>query len=101
MGTEQKSFWSKKWVRRVGAALVVLVMLFAGLVWLGLHMDEVLRWKADRDSRAYSAMLEAERQQLAAMERADTYGSTTPEGTAELIIAALEAGDITLASKYY
>ncbi len=38
---------------------------------------------------------------LEAAYRADTYGSTTPEGTLELFREALEAGDIELASKYF
>jgi len=31
----------------------------------------------------------------------DTYGSTTPEGTLELFVTALKAGDADLASKYF
>ncbi len=97
----REGVWQKKWVR-VGAIIaILLVSLFAGLMWLGLHMDEVLAWKAERDARAYEAVLEAEEAELIAMEKADTYGATTPEGTVALIIAALEVGDITLASKYY
>ncbi|MEK7118529.1 MAG: hypothetical protein AAB869_02855, partial [Patescibacteria group bacterium] len=50
------------------------------------------------------ATTEAYREEAArikALEMADTYGSTTPEGTLELLIAALEDGDLQLASKYY
>ncbi len=91
----------KKWLKRGVYSVAGVVLFLYAFVWFGNHTDDILRWKVDRDSRAYSAMLQAERDQLKAMEMADTYGSTTPEGTAELILAALEKNDLVLASKYY
>ena len=32
---------------------------------------------------------------------ADTYGSTTPQGTLDMFVAALRTGDVELASKYF
>ena len=94
---EKKGFRWKKLGYWVGG---VVLFLFA-FVWLGEHVDDFLRWKDERAARAFDAALAADREQLKQMEMADTYGAPTPEGTIELIIAALEKGDIELASKYY
>lgn len=90
-----------RWAKRTLYALGGVMLLLIGIICLGLYIPDIMRWKIDRESVRYEEKLEAERQQLAAMEKADTYGSTTPEGTVALIAAALEAGDTVLASKYY
>ncbi|KKU79344.1 MAG: hypothetical protein UY04_C0011G0010 [Parcubacteria group bacterium GW2011_GWA2_47_7] len=100
-GVTHRESAKKKWMKRGVYTVVGVVLFLYGFVWLGDHADDIIRWKVDRDARAYEAVLLAEREQLQKMEMADTYGSTTPEGTAELIVTALEAGDIGLASKYY
>jgi hypothetical protein len=89
------------WVKRGAYAVLGIVLFLFAFVWLGEHVDDFIRWKIDREARAYEALVEADRQKLIALEKADTYGSTTPEGTIELIISALEKGDVELASKYY
>lgn len=78
-----------------------IILFLIAFIWLGNHMDDILRWKEDRDARAYDAMIQKDLDTLRKMEMADTYGSTTPEGTVMLIINALERGDLVLASKYY
>ena len=101
METTEAPWWKKRWVRfSAFCAFFVVAFLFA-FVYLGTHMNDILHWKADSDARAFDALLEKDRETLIALEKADTYGSTTPEGTIALIITALEAGDIELASKYY
>lgn len=46
------------------------------------------------------AYQEAEKKYIAAM-TADTYGGKTPKETLDLFVAALRAGDVELASKYF
>ena len=94
---EKRGFNWKKLAYWVGGAVL---FLFA-FTWTGEHVDDFLRWKDERAARAFDAALEADREKLKQMEMADTYGATTPEGTIELIIAALEKDDIELAAKYY
>ena len=94
-------FWKKRWVKFVFFCACFVVAFLTAFVYLGTNMDDIIAWKSDRDARAFDAKLEGDRETLVAMEKADTYGSTTPEGTIALIITALEAGDIDLASKYY
>lgn len=89
------------WAKRTLYSLSGVLLLLIGIIWFGLYIPDIMRWKMDREAVRYEEKLESERQQLAAMQMADTYGSTTPEGTVALIIAALEAGDTVLASKYY
>ena len=63
------------------------------VVWLGaLYLNPEER--AKRDALKYFEDLQAQYE-------SDTYGGATPEETLQLFIAALEAGDIELASKYF
>lgn len=50
-----------------------------------------------RQERAWMAKERADAQSR----RQDTYGSTTPQGTFDLFVAALERGDTDLAAKYF
>src|SRR3989344_4978769 len=63
------------------------------VVWLGaLYLNPEER--AKRDALKYFEDLQAQYE-------TDTYGGATPEETLQLFIAALEAGGIELASKYF
>ena len=68
----------------VGAALLV----WAGTVYLSPEARKA------REANDYLERLQAEY-------KSDTYGGQTPEETLALFIAALEKGDIELASKYF
>lgn len=68
----------------VGAALLV----WAGTVYLSPEAQK------ERDARKYL-------EELQAQYKNDTYGGATPEETLALFIAALEKGDIELASMYF
>ena len=48
----------------------------------------------------YDNYKQAESKYIAAA-TADTYGSTTPQGTLDMFVAALRTGDVELASKYF
>jgi hypothetical protein len=95
-GQKGSALWKK-----ISIGLGIVVLLWAAFIYVGEHMDDIVRWKMDRDARAFDAIIASEKEKLRQMEMADTYGSTTPEETVELIILALEKGDIDLASKYY
>ncbi len=96
MDASKKFNWKKITYWTLG-----VVLAWALFIYVGEHMDSIIQWKVDRESQAVDAAIRADEAKLAAMERVDTYGATTPEGTITLIIAALEKGDIDLASKYY
>ncbi|MBI3019760.1 MAG: hypothetical protein HYY60_00320, partial [Parcubacteria group bacterium] len=68
----------------IGAALLV----WAATVYLSPEARKA------RDANEYLERLQAEYKN-------DTYGGATPEETLSLFIAALEKGDIELASKYF
>src|SRR3989338_1746338 len=87
--------------KKLGYWAVGIILFLFAFTWTGEHVDDFLRWKDERAARAFDAALAADREKLKQMEMADTYGATTPEGTIEFIITALEKGDIELASKYY
>lgn len=53
-----------------------------------------------RDSRQARVYEEMERKYIKAMTE-DTYGGKTPQETLDMFVAALRAGDIDLASKYF
>ena len=76
-----------------------LILGFVGILILALGA-----WYASfyfspemREHRAAKEYIENQKEKY----RNDTYGSTTPEGTLELFVQALEEGDMELASKYF
>jgi hypothetical protein len=76
------------------------LFLFA-YTWIGLHAMDIYMWSQERAAIAYDKEILASQEKLAQLERSDTYGSTTPEGTLLLLIDALAQNDPVLASKYY
>lgn len=79
---------SKKFLLGFGGIVLVAVAIWIG----GTYLNPEVREK--RALIKYFENIEAEY-------RNDTYGGATPEETLQLFIAALEAGDIDLASKYF
>lgn len=78
--------WIIVFVLAILAAFVIWGMLNAG-PWLKKFED----WRAAR----------ALQSQLEKLYRNDKYGGKTPEETFDMFIAALEKGDVELASKYF
>ncbi len=78
--------WIVVFILAILAAFVVWGMLQAG-PWLKRLQD----WRAAR----------ALQSQLEELYRNDKYGGKTPEETFDMFIAALEKGDVELASKYF
>ena len=78
--------WIVVFILAILAAFVIWGMLQAG-PWLKRLQD----WRAAR----------ALQSQLEELYRNDKYGGKTPEETFDMFIAALEKGDVELASKYF
>lgn len=74
---------------------IVLAIAAAFVIWMLIQAGPWLRSWQER--RAGDAL----RQQAEERLRSDKYGGKTPEETFDLFIAALEKGDIELASKYF
>lgn len=86
----QLKVWWRHW------SVVLILAVLAGLVvWAMLNFGPWLR--AWQDQRAATAA----QKQLEAVYRNDKYGGATPEETFDMFIAALEKGDVELASKYF
>jgi hypothetical protein len=78
--------WIVVFILAVLAAFIIWGMLQAG-PWIRKFQD----WRAAR----------ALQNQLEKLYRNDKYGGKTPEETFDMFIAALEKGDVELASKYF
>lgn len=80
----------------IGAFLgIILVVLGGWWVWDGYLSPEA------REAREFTANYERKIKEAEDILRADTYGGKTPQETLDLFIAALRAGDVELASKYF
>jgi len=72
-----------------------LVIISIGIIWVGYQGSEYAT--RQRALKAEQKLQDDYENML----KADTYGGKTPEETMDLFIAALENGDIELASKYF
>lgn len=97
------SAWSKRWIDAlkymktnntkkliVGFAAIAVLAVLAWFVAISLNPEA----RQEREARKYLEDLQEQYEN-------DTYGGKTPEETLALFIAALEKGDIELASKYF
>lgn len=73
----------------------ILAVLAAFVIWGMLKSGPWLReWQNRRAASAFKKQMEE-------LYRNDKYGGKTPEETFDMFIAALEKGDVELASKYF
>lgn len=86
----QRKIWWRHW-----SVVFILAVLAALVIWSMLNLGPWLR--AWQEQRAASAA----QRQLEKTYREDKYGGKTPEETFDMFIAALEKGDVDLASKYF
>ncbi len=93
VASSKKKVWFV--VIAVAAVILVLACIFA---WFGYFSQEA---REDRELQAKANRAQAALDEFEEAMRNDTYGGATPEETLQLFIAALEAGDIELASKYF
>ena len=89
-GNPQLRVWWRHW------SVVLFLAVLAGIViWAMLNLGPWLRaWQDQRAARSAQEQLEK-------AYRNDKYGGATPEETFDMFIAALEKGDIDLASRYF
>jgi hypothetical protein len=94
-----RSIFSGNWVKPA-VILSACVIFVAGsfMVWTNVLSPEARKSREDGEkiTEFFSGLQAAEERQ-----RQDTYGGETPEETLQLFIAALESGDLELASKYF
>ncbi len=90
---ERKRFWA---IFALFFVVLVLVGLYLSWQWY-LSPAAVQRVQLEENLALYNTAM----QNYESAMRADTYGSSTPEGTLQMFIAALKQGDVELASKYF
>lgn len=90
----QKTTATKIWWRQ-WSVVFILAVLAAFVIWALLQAGPWLRGWQERS--AANALRKQAEEQL----RNDKYGGKTPEETFDMFIAALEKGDVELASKYF
>jgi len=72
------------------------------LVWAGYAGWKIYQLKqGEKVLDALVQQMDQQRQDDLARAMADTYGSSTPQGTLQMYISAVEKGDYELASKYF
>src|SRR3989338_7906085 len=82
----------KKRIIKYFSQFIVIVLIGAGIFFgIGYY-----RYRTSPEYKKYQDLLALKERYMA-----DTYGGDTPEETLELFIAALKAGDIDLAAKYF
>ncbi len=82
--------FGKHWI-----VVFILAIVAAFVIWGMLNAGPWLRkWQDWREARALQSEIEK-------LYRNDKYGGKTPEETFDMFIAALEKGDVELASKYF
>ncbi|MFA6094482.1 MAG: hypothetical protein WC757_01175 [Candidatus Paceibacterota bacterium] len=81
---------------------VVIVALFILFYFLGVYGEKITLWMENQRQEAiYNRLVVEPRQKLEEAYKKDTMGSTTPEGTLDMFIAALKKNNLEEASKYY
>lgn len=80
---------------------IFVFIVLVGLYVYGLYLPEINAYFAKREESAILAKMEAEKEAFLELHLKDVEGGVTPEGTFDLLITALKAGNIDLASKYY
>jgi len=81
----------------IGAFLGIILVVGSGWWAWDNYFSPQARNEPKFDQEKYDAFIKNAEDVL----RADTYGGKTPQETLDLFIAALRAGDVDLASKYF
>ena len=89
-------FASKKFV----IAFLAIIAVVAGGYFIWDRYFSAVEKARRFLTEQYDNYKQAESKYVAAA-TADTYGSTTPQGTLDMFVAALRTGDVELASKYF
>ena len=91
-----------EWLNRklvfIIAGFLALVAVAAGVFWFsGGYQD----WQENRAEQALVNKADEVQRRIEEAYRNDTYGGKTPQETLDMFVAALRAGDVELASKYF
>ena len=95
VGEELTSEGWRRYTKVMGFFLGIIVLVYGGY-WVWENYLNPAPGGADDIRRLEEGLKQMEEDQ-----RNDTYGGKTPQETLDLFIAALEAGDVDLASKYF
>jgi hypothetical protein len=88
-------------LKGLAGIFIFIFIVLAGLYVYGLYVPEIEGYFAKREEAVIMARLEAEKVAFLELHQKDIEGGVTTEETFDLLITALKAGDINLASKYY
>lgn len=97
---KEGSGW-KFWKKVLMWAAVATIVVVGLLALVGNYLDEIGQWMRDRQAARYEQALQKYVSEEKARYAADKDGGATPEETIDLFIAALTAGNIEQASRYY
>ena len=89
----------RTWLIVVPALLLVLIAAY--MAWDNTYGASAKKRAKEREIQAQTERYHQYLKNFEDAMRADTYGGRTPEETLQLFIAALKAGDIDLASRYF
>ena len=89
----RKKFWA---IFALFFVVLVIISLYLAWQWY-LSPQAVQRAQLEENMRLYTKAMKNYEDAM----RADTYGSSTPEGTLQMFIDALKQGDVELASQYF
>ena len=82
--------WWRHW-----SVVLILAVVAGAVIWFLVNLGPWLKtWQEGKAARTAQGRLEK-------AYRNDKYGGKTPEETLDLFVAALEKGDVELASKYF
>lgn len=81
--------------------IITLVIFFGGFFAGVYSYDYYHKWQGQRAVQAWADAFEEQREAEEALKMADTFGGATPQETLQMFIEAVEAGDYTLASRYF
>jgi len=87
--------------KRLAIFVVLILFILGGLAVLGKYSPKIDQYLAYKRAQRIMGNIAKQKEAREEALRADIYGGKTPEETVQLLIKALEAGDLDLAIKYY
>ncbi len=88
-------------LRVIVGVFIFATLVVVGLYFYGLYLPDINSYFAKREEAIILQRMEAEKQAFNELHKKDIEGGVTPEETFDLLITALKAGNVELASKYY
>jgi len=88
-------------IRIIAGIFIFSFVVLTCLYFYGFYLPDINRYFAKREEAAIMSKMAQEKRAFLELHQKDVEGGTTPEETFDLLISALKAGNIDLASKYY